>query len=403
MLSIAYVGPFTFPAHDARAHRVRAISSALVAAGFDVCVGAGGSHAPPQAAELADYPFSVTALKEVALDTDWRPKRIARPFLWGGMTEHWLGSLNPPPDAVLVFTGYSAYARRLVPWCRRRGITFVADVVEWYQPSHLPGGVFSPFRFDHEWTVRYLNARGNVITISSYLHHYYEKRGCRAICIPPLFDVKAMVSRICERDERLPLTLAYTGTPGRKDLLDTILEALLQVNAKTTRVRFRLAGVSEREVLAYPASRKTRLMHLPEWIDVVGCVSSSQAQDIVRKADFTVLLRPHLRCSTAGFPTKVSESLSLGTPVICNLTSDLTAYIRDGVEGIVCYGFEAGAFRDAIEKALALGPRVWLSMRQKALRRAEECFDFRHYVQPLARFFEEAVASARSAHSTQHP
>ena len=35
----------------------------------------------------------------------------------------------------------------------------------------------------------------------------------------------------------------------------------------------------------------------------------------------------------AGFPTKVSESISLGIPVITNNTSDLKKYICNGVNG----------------------------------------------------------------------
>jgi len=397
MLRIAYVGSFAFPAHNAMTHRVCGIASALAAAGFDVCVGAGGSDRSSQTIQSSDYPFSVAGLGEMAAETDWRLKRITRPFLWGAATERWLDSLEPPPSALLVFVGYSAYARRFLPWCRRRGIPFIADVVEWFQPSHLPGGRLGPFRLDHEWTVRHLNVQGgNVIAISSYLHHFYESKGCRVICIPPLFDVKAMIEPTAERDERPPLTIAYAGTPGNKDLLDPILEALLRVNATTTKVRFRLAGVSKQEVFDCPALQKARMAHPPDWIEAMGSVSSMQARDIVRKADFTVLLRPHLRYSKAGFPTKIAESLSLGTPVICNFTSDLAAYIRDGIEGVVCYGFTAAPFREAIERTLALGSRAWLSMRHNARRRAEECFDVHHYVQPLARFIEGAVAQARS-------
>jgi glycosyltransferase involved in cell wall biosynthesis len=38
----------------------------------------------------------------------------------------------------------------------------------------------------------------------------------------------------------------------------------------------------------------------------------------------------------AGFPTKVSESISCGTPVICTDTSDLRQYIQNGYNGFVC-------------------------------------------------------------------
>ncbi|HQM85931.1 MAG TPA: glycosyltransferase, partial [bacterium] len=49
--------------------------------------------------------------------------------------------------------------------------------------------------------------------------------------------------------------------------------------------------------------------------------------------DFTILIRDDKRETRAGFPTKVSESISCGTPVITTKTSDLEDYIIEGKNG----------------------------------------------------------------------
>jgi len=99
-----------------------------------------------------------------------------------------------------------------------------------------------------------------------------------------------------------------------------------------------------------------------------------------------VLLRPPARYAQAGFPTKVVESLALGTPVICNLTSDLGNYIHDGAEGIVCADYQPEDLVAALERALALSVEQRAAMRAAARARAEAAFDYRQYAAPLADF-----------------
>ena len=62
----------------------------------------------------------------------------------------------------------------------------------------------------------------------------------------------------------------------------------------------------------------------------------------------------------AGFPTKVVESLALGTPVITNLTSDLGFCVFDGRNGVI---LDARSEQDASPEAVArtgICPRSWV-------------------------------------------
>lgn len=387
---IAYVGPFGGSLNSASAHRFLGIARAIQLAGYEVIMGSGErDDTPPES--RTPWPFPVSYLNEMPRPGASKVGKAIRLLTWGGRTARWLETLSPRPHAVICYGGYTPYALHLLPCVRRLRIPFIFDVVEFMQPSHLALGRFGPFRLNVELMIRrYYPAAGNIIAISSHIHHYYESRGCRTIYVPPLFDLGRMPPPAHERDESLPLALAYAGDPGRKDLLDPVLEALLRLNARATRVRLHLAGLSEKQVLDYPAFRREPTRAVPDWLKAVGRIPSPQAQEMIRQADFTFLLRPHHRYSTAGFPTKVAESLALGTPLICNHTTDLGAYIRDGAEGIVCYGDDARAFEEAVERALAAGPRVWLEMKQKARRMAEASFDYRAYAPRLDRFIQGA-------------
>jgi glycosyltransferase involved in cell wall biosynthesis len=105
-------------------------------------------------------------------------------------------------------------------------------------------------------------------------------------------------------------------------------------------------------------------------------------------------VRPQKRFANAGFPTKVVESLSMGIPVICNYTSDLSEYLRDGHEAIICKDHYPPAIAEALRKVLELTPEQRAQMRVEARARAEKDFDYRNYSKPLDEFIKRIRARA---------
>ena len=60
-----------------------------------------------------------------------------------------------------------------------------------------------------------------------------------------------------------------------------------------------------------------------------------EAKNNISQSDFSILFRNSNKMTNSGFPTKVSESISCGTPVITNSTSDLESYIINGKNGFL--------------------------------------------------------------------
>ena len=97
------------------------------------------------------------------------------------------------------------------------------------------------------------------------------------------------------------------------------------------------------------------------------------------------------RYAQAGFPTKIAESLALGTPVIINITSNLGDYIHDGVEGLICSDHSVGVLIVALKKALILSRDKKIQMRNRARKQAELSFDCIKYSQVLKEFIEVSI------------
>jgi glycosyltransferase involved in cell wall biosynthesis len=382
---IVYVGPFSFPYGGAAARRILGVSKSMQAAGFQVKVASGQMGRAAQSPEWFEG-IEVYSLSERTAEHLPRLLKHLAYLSMGGNTVAWLDSLANKPHTVILYSGYSPYLFKLLPWARRNGVRLVFDAVEWYDPAS-PMGWLSPYQLNIELAMRVLLPRvDRIISISDYLHRYYLGRGCESLVVPPTLDVIATPARTDGRDASRPLEVVYAGSPGRKDLLDNILEAVLRLRRCGLAVRMSVAGISAKDAERYAAVRSRPSSEVAAGVTFCGVLDHEASMDLVRQSDFSLLLRHDARYSRAGFPTKFVESFTVGTPVIANLTSDLHRYLRDGETGITCTGSEPEALEVALRRALALPRDQHASMRTRCRAIAAEAFDYHVYAESLSQF-----------------
>jgi hypothetical protein len=191
--------------------------------------------------------------------------------------------------------------------------------------------LYKPYYWNTEYALRYLIPQtSNVIAISSFLENYYHSRGCNTLLMPPLYDYGETSKFTFKQDASI--TLSYTGSPGAKDNLNEVVESVLDYNSRneTAPINFEIAGINEEQLLAYPVFVKAKIYQVPQAFKAHGNVPMEQAKAITAMADFSILFRNDSKVSKAGFPTKVVESLSVGTPILLNISSDLASYLSSG-------------------------------------------------------------------------
>ena len=385
---VVYVGAMSFPNGGAAARRILGNLLSLIAGGYEVIVGSGQL---PQTQLPQNEEFHGISIHSIGERTAENKPILLKHLIYSGMgrkTIEWLNTLNPKPVAIILYSGDTPYLLRLIPWCRNRDIPLIYEASEWDDPGNVPGGRYSPYRFNVELTMRYLvPSVRNVIAISSFLDNYYRRLGCETVCIPPTIDTLRFANPLKTHTGHL-ISIGYTGTPSKKDLLNNILEALLRIDPLGEQFRFNIAGLSNSEILNYPAMKQRNIKEIPPMINCVGIVSHAVAIRLIGDSDFSILLRYPKRYAFAGFPTKVVESLAMGTPVICNLTSDLGKYIHDGVSGIVCKDHQVESLTNALLRLKYLSSEEILKMSQAARRIAEDSFDYRRYVSVLDSFIQ---------------
>jgi glycosyltransferase involved in cell wall biosynthesis len=287
----------------------------------------------------------------------------------------------------LVHGGQAQYMFHLQGWCRRNRVPLIVDVVDWYNGRYVRGGYFGPLHASMKLALHHYYPRcDGIIAISSYLEDHYRRTGKPVLRIPPTLDVKNLTIDARQTDnDTSALSLVYAGTPGRnkKDLLTTIIEAVGRVEREGAELELRIYGP--------PVAQVRELLDgkpLPNAVRCRGRLPQPEVARALQEADFSVLIRRSERASNAGFSTKFCESLSNGTPVIANLTSDMGQYLRHNLEGLVCRDYTLAEVTEAIRSAAALSPVQRSLMRQAARSQALESFDYRGYAEPLGKFLE---------------
>lgn len=379
---IAYVGPFNFPWGQAGSRRVYGNARSLMLAGYNVTVCSGDAqknitlleHDDSTGSSIFYVGMGELCAEKALILRSWRYL-----FEWGRRTVSWLSQQPTKPAYVILYGGLAAYAWNLYSWCRANNVPIIADVVEWYDPAQMAGGRLGPFYLSANLAFHFMYPRfDGVIAISSYLSSRFE-RHLPTVTIPPTCSFAHFLGEVPETGSTL--RLIYAGTPGKKDLLSIVVAAIARVEAEGVRLKMDVIGPSELDVL-----QLCGLSKLPHSVNVHGRLPQEEVLRFLSTADFSVLIRPSVRFTNAGFPTKFVESLSAATPVIANITSDLGDYLVNGFNGFKVDHFDVDSLSAVLRRASKLSSVEKFRMKEMALLSAKQNFSSDRYIEDLRSF-----------------
>lgn len=198
-----------------------------------------------------------------------------------------------------------------------------------------------------------VDKRIKYVTISKFLFNKLYKRGLPVFYLPFIFDDALFVENNHYSKEKV--SFIYAGNPSNKDKVLMMLEGFASLdNDIKTKVTLNLIGI-DRDWLMKRDSEKSIFEGVKSFTNFYGVKSNDFVRETYANSDFSILLRdPDALYAKAGFPTKVVESFSCGTPVISNITSNLEDYLIDGINSIVVESYSSIAFSKSIKKAIEL-------------------------------------------------
>jgi len=222
----------------------------------------------------------------------------------------------------------------------------IADVTEWYSASGK--------RVAHKiikWLDTLLRMQlvnfmmDGLITTSSYLSYVYRKKVI--VELPTLYDKRKLQEKTVPSSIEMTFIprLIYAGSPfdvkeaerdrgAVKERLDLIIQSLYEMYTDKINFQLDIFGLSREDYLRVYPEHRDKLDTMQNIVEFQGRVPHELIIERIAESDFSIFLRDVTRVTKAGFPSKFSESITVGTPVITNLMSNIKLY---AVEGKNCF------------------------------------------------------------------
>ena len=373
-----------YPLGDAGAIRQHAMAKILQEIGYDVTVVGYGSYTGNKLNEYDGIKY--TSLKARSGN---KLIRILYRVLFGFRAIRYIKKHIKRPSLIMVVDTLP-YAWRLIEeYGVKRNIRLIHDSVEWYSPEEFANGEKNrEYILKEKTNTQIINKNWKVVAISSLLEEHFRKIANDVIRVPVIMDTSSIPFEIDKKPGSSKISFVYVGAPGRKDYLNEIIEgfALLEKKYKDL-CELHIIGVTENELVKACGVKADTLNALKSLLIAHGRLPHPEAIKWVREADYTLLLRDaDLRYAKAGFPTKIVESLSCGTPPVCNISSDLSMYLEDEKNSFIAESHKPEDLKLALIKAIDCPSEQKNEMRKFARRTAEEAFDYKKFIEVFKGF-----------------
>lgn len=371
---IIYIGG-EFPDKDASALRILSNCKAIRDAGYEVIIISPSSDDEKVKAQTEVYSgFLVYYYQQPRSTKEWLSDLVSIKVF-----QDIIGQLDNV-KGVICYNHHGVSLLRLIGWLHKRDIKVYADCTEWHTVSHLSLIKKLVKGFDINLRIRYAQKKvDGMIAISHFFADLYNPF-TKTIVVPPLIDVQDPIWK-GEQEKNKVRTFSYTGRMGiGKDLLTRCVDTFYQLN-KDYDFQFKILGCSREEYLEKQPDDANKISHLGDKISFRGYASHKEAVELTKKSDFSVLIREHNRKNDSGFPTKLTESVACGTPLIATDFSDVKKYIVENNLGLIVEDWD---LRAAFIKALTLSDSDLDVLKSNC----KECevFDYRHYSSVLGDF-----------------
>ena len=317
-------------------------------------------------------------------------------YLLSGLSAVWsaLRVAKVKPDYAIIYSSNILYIIPVLFFLALSRIPFCFDVVEHYQPYQYKWGNRSPFYLTYSFLFNKIYPlSGKLIGISQYLCEYFRTPTCKTLLVPVLYEVKSSTYSHCiseskSYESKQILRLLYSGNPGKKEDVSTMLRSVHEFNHfnSGTSAEIHFTGTSrarllkETNVSAIDISILDSCAVFHEFYpydDLIGTYKQMHFLFFVREATLSNL---------ANYPTKLIELMALGIPPIISDVGDYGTLIVDGHNGFKIKESCPLSVARILQAATSLSCWEYALMRTNAAQTIENNNDYKLYSRALDEF-----------------
>lgn len=325
---IMYCGKFIFPDRNAAANRAVTTCRMIHSQGFSIHLMGEGSI------EFEKEEYEICCDKTLAgwLEYAIFPFTILKRLIFGGYR-------------LVILYDYPALPSFLIFLvCRLFKTRLAMELTEWYQLPAERSFVTMVKAADVFLRMRVIpRICDGFIVANAYLAEILPTKGKPVLELPTLFSDLEAIQINTPRGKEDEFHIVYAGNPfdsksgfdrtKTKERLDLVVEVVTAINEKGFRVFLTVFGVEEAIFLQFYPELTAEVQGAN--IVFKGRVDRKEVVEAVASADFSIFFREITRVSMCNFPSKFSESIALGTPVITNFVPSFSKYCKPETT-IVC-------------------------------------------------------------------
>ena len=374
MKNVLYIGGFDLPDRNAAAQRV--VTNAKILRDLNYDVSLVGLTRDKSNLEYFNYEgFRCINLPYPQTIREW----------WRMLTsvKQYMRFYQKDTQFVIAYNHPAMALKELYKYNKKHGIKTISDCTEWYEPQGS-----KLFKLIKGWDINQRMCKvhpllDGIITISRFLDDYYIAKGMKTLLLPPLVDKQERKwQNVIEPDDE-SIRLLYAGSPaGTKDRIDVVINALAKIASKGKSFQLNIIGITEnqyRDIYLHGEQK-----NIPNFVCFKGRLPHEDVIKQLRQADFQIFIRENHLANRAGFPTKFVETISAGTIVLTNASSNLKDYMLEGVNS---YELDISN-EDSLFNSL-LTP---ISLSKEEIRKQKgnidmATFDYRRYLDKAQYFF----------------
>jgi glycosyltransferase involved in cell wall biosynthesis len=193
-----------------------------------------------------------------------------------------------------------------------------------------------------------------ILCISQYLIDFYSSRGVnpkRMLLVPSTVDTErfaAAYKPVYEFEYIL-----YCGSITiRKDGVDILVQSFAKIAEKFPEIKLVIIGKGDTENEVMEIRNIVSKFNLDNRVLFLGQISREEVPKYMCNAKVLALARPSSIVADAGFPSKLTEYLATGKPVIVTTVGEIPVYLKDNENAFLSEPDSSDAFASKLEYIL---------------------------------------------------